>query len=99
MLGNREHLINGFYLCRDPPVFQQITPEYHDFDHGVAVGRSRRHSLCRRHGRMVLSDMVHGCVCVCVCVWPPVQDELLLSMRFQSLVLTSMTSPPYPRPQ
>ena len=34
-----------------------------------------------------------------VCVWPPVQDELLLSMRFQSLVLTSMTSPPYPRPQ
>ena len=38
----------------------------------------------------------------CVCVfffWPPVQDELLLSMRFQSLVLTSMTSPPYPRPQ
>jgi len=36
---------------------------------------------------------------VCVCVWPPVKDELLLSMRFQSLVLTSMTSPPYPRPQ
>ncbi len=24
----------------------------------------------------------------CVCVWPPVKDELLLSMRFQSLVLT-----------
>ena len=39
-------------------------------------------------------------VMVCVCVfWPPVKDELLLSMRFQSLVLTSMTSPPYPRPQ
>jgi len=36
---------------------------------------------------------------LCVCVWPPVKDELLLSMRFQSLVLTSMTSPPYPRPQ
>jgi len=36
---------------------------------------------------------------MCVCVWPPVKDELLLSMRFQSLVFTSMMSPPYPRPQ
>jgi len=36
---------------------------------------------------------------LCVCVWPPVKDELLLSMRFQSLVLTSMkssTPPPDP---
>ena len=46
----------------------------------------------------------HSSVCqqlTHVCVWPPVKDELLLSMlRFQSLlVLTSMTSPPYPRPQ
>jgi len=39
--------------------------------------------------------MVIGYVCVFL---PPVKDELLLSMRFQSLVLTSMTSPPYPRP-
>jgi len=30
-----------------------------------------------------------------VCFWPPVKDELLLSMRFQSLVLTSMTPLPY----
>ena len=33
----------------------------------------------------------------CVCVfWPPVEGELLLSMRYQSLVLTSVTSPPCP---
>jgi len=38
----------------------------------------------------------HRC---CVCVWPPVKGELLLSMRYQSLVLTSMMSPPYPKPQ
>jgi len=46
-----------------------------------------------------IDQMKHSDACVCVCFWPPVQDELLLSMRFQSLVLTSMTSPPYPRPQ
>jgi len=23
VLDNREHLVKGFYLCRDPPVFQQ----------------------------------------------------------------------------
>ena len=41
-----------------------------------------------------------GMAAVCVCVfWPPVKDELLLSMRFKSLVLTSLMSPPYPRPQ
>ncbi len=35
-------------------------------------------------------DVVFVCVCVCVCVCfrPPVKDELLLSMRLQSLVLT-----------
>jgi len=39
-----------------------------------------------------------GIVGVCV-FWPPVKDELLKSMRYQSLLLTSMTSPPYPRAQ
>jgi hypothetical protein len=39
-----------------------------------------------------LGEIAH-IVCVCVCVWcvcfrPPVKDELLLIMRFQSLVLT-----------
>ena len=34
-----------------------------------------------------------------VCVfWPPVKNELLLSMRYQSLVRTSMMSPPTPDP-
>ena len=33
-------------------------------------------------------DVVFVCVCVCVCFRPPVKDELLLSMRLQSLVLT-----------
>ena len=37
---------------------------------------------------------------VFVCfVLPPVKGELLLNMRYQSLVLTSMMSPPYPRAQ
>ena len=37
---------------------------------------------------------------VCVCVFrPPVKGELLLDMRYQSLVFTSMMSPPYPRSQ
>ena len=57
-------------------------------------------SLCVHCVFTVHSLCVHCAFTVCVCVfWPPVQDELLLSMRFQSLVLTSMTSPPYPRPQ
>jgi len=35
-----------------------------------------------------------------VCVfWPPVKCELLLSMRYQSLVLTFMMSPLYHKPQ
>ncbi len=34
----------------------------------------------------------------CVCVFrPPVKSELLLDMIYQSLVFTSMMSPPYPR--
>jgi hypothetical protein len=39
-----------------------------------------------------------GSVGVCV-FWPPVKGELLLNMRYQSLVLASMMSPPYPKPQ
>ena len=48
------------------------TPEYHNVDHGVAVGRPRRYcviepiAFCRRHGRMVLLDMMRGCVRSCV---------------------------------
>ena len=35
-----------------------------------------------------------------MCVfWPRVKGELLLDMRYQSLVFTSMMSPPYPRSQ
>jgi hypothetical protein len=37
-----------------------------------------------------------GCVCV---FWPPVKGELLIKMRYQYLVFTSMMSPPYPRSQ
>ena len=44
----------------------------------------------------IAPDVYGPCVYV---FWPPVKGELLLSMRYQSLVLTSMMSPPYPRPQ
>ncbi len=39
------------------------------------------------------------CVCVCVCFWPLVTDEVLKRTRYQSLVLTLMTSLPYSRAQ
>jgi hypothetical protein len=35
-----------------------------------------------------IPHIVCVCACVCVCFRPPVKDELLLIMRFQSLVLT-----------
>jgi hypothetical protein len=44
----------------------------------------------------IAPDVYGPCVYV---FWPPVKGELLLSMRYQSLVLTSMMSPPYPRAQ
>ena len=64
--------------------------------HLVLDGELGERESIRHDDMFFVGSMKNG---VCVCFWPPVKDELLLSMRFQSLVLTSMTSPPYPRPQ
>jgi len=66
-----------------------------DNDERVNVTGSWHRYQPEDDGRVNVTGRWH----MCVCVWPPVKDELLLSMRFQFLVLTSMTSPPYPRPQ
>jgi len=56
-------------------------------------------ALLKKHSFETFRILISTLYSMCVCFWPPDKGELLLNMRYQSLVLTSMMSPPYPRPQ